>query len=269
MAAISPSVRFPSTSFVSQAEFAAFRRTAQERLDARHSHETALLTQDGRLTQPGTCALCLRRTLFTSDTAGWPQAADGRHSPHWDEALVCDCADALGKRARAVVHFAQREAALQPWTRLLLFGPPDGSHRRLASLAGETLIRPALVADGAGYRLDADDGSCHLVIAVECLHRVPPLDSALAAFHRALVPGGALVFTVPFRHTAVRTVSRTDLPHHAGRLPALLREPVHDIGWDVLERLRAAGFDHAAAHCYWSAELGYLGAFSMIFHAAR
>lgn len=261
-------VRFPSARFVARAEFAEFRRVAQDRLDARHSHETALPTREDRLTLPGTCALCLRRTEFASDTSAWDRLQDGRRLPAWDEALLCDCADQLGKRARAVVHFAQAEATLRPWTRLLLFGPPDPSHRRLAALAGETLRCAVLAPDAAGYRLDVPDGTCHLAVAVECLHRVPPLEAAFAAFRRALAPGGSLVFTVPFRHDAARTLSRRDLPHFAGRLPAAFREPVHEIGWDVLDLLRAAGFAHAAAHCYWSAELGYLGAFSMIFHAA-
>jgi SAM-dependent methyltransferase len=262
--------RFPSASFVSQAEFVEFRRTSQDRLDARHSYETTLPTRDDRLILPGTCAPCLRRARFVCDTTGWEQLPDGRRLPEWEDALVCDCADALGARARALVHFAQAHAALRPWTRLLLFGPPDASHRRLAALAGETIARSTLLPDvqSTSYRLDAPDEACHLAVAAACLHRVPPLDAALAALRRVLAPGGSLIFTVPFRHDATRTISRTDLPQPHGRLPALFREPVHEIGWDVLDRLRAAGFVHAAAHCYWSAELGYLGAFNMIFHAA-
>ena len=267
MAATSIFARFPATSFISQAEFAQFRRAAQERLDARYSHEAALAARDEAFVLPGTCAPCLRPARFGCDTRGWDRRPDGQKEPAWDDTLVCDCADALGKRARAVVHFAQSLAALRNWTRLLLFGPPDPSHRRLAALAGETLVRPSLLTSGAAFRLDAADESCHLAIAVECLHRVPPLDAALAEFRRILVPGGSLAFTVPFRHNAPRTLSRGDLARPDGRLPAMLREPAHEIGWDILDRLRDAGFADARLHCYWSAELGYLGPFSMIVHA--
>ena len=268
MAANSPYVSFPSASFVSQAEFAEFRRATQDRLDARFVRETSLAAREDVLSLPGTCALCLRITRFACDTRAWERLPDGRRVPDWDESLVCDCADALGKRARAVVHFAQARAALRGWTRLLLFGPAHPSHRRLGALAAETVACPAPQPDADGFRLPLAAAACHLAVAVECLHRVPPLDAALAEFRRVLAPGGSLLFTVPFRYNAARTVSRPDLAQRDGRLPAMLREPAHEVGWDVLERLRAAGFVHAAVHCYWSAELGYLGPFSMIVHAA-
>lgn len=266
MAAIDPYVTFPSASLASQAEFIAFRRDSQDRLDARYSHETTLIAGATTLTQPGTCALCLRRAAFDTDVGAWERLPDGRAVPRWDEALVCDCADRLDKRARAVVHFAQSAASLRSWSRLLLFGPPDPSHRRLSALAGEATARETLHHDGAGWRLDVPEGRFHLAVAVECLHRVPPLDAALTALRGALTPGGSLLFTVPFRHDAARTVTRAGAAPAGG--PAMLRGSAHDIGWDVLDRLRQAGFASAAAHCYWSAELGYLGAFSMIFHAA-
>jgi len=268
MAAPSAYPKFPATSFISQAEFAAYRRADQDRLDARYSYEMALVPQQETLTLAGTCAPCLRRARFTSDTRGWDRPAEGRRTPAWDEALVCDCADALGKRARAVVHFAQALASLRPWTRLLLFGPPDPSHRRLAALAGETLIRPTLRADGDSVRLDAADGVCHLAVAIECLHRIPLLAAALSEFRRVLARGGSFVATLPFRYGALATITRPDLLKPSAPLPPMLHGPAHEIGWDVLEMLRRAGFADAKLHCYWSAELGYLGPFSMILHAS-
>ena len=262
-------VRFPATAFRSQAEFLAFRRDAQDRLDARYLYETTLIGPDAVLVQPGTCAPCLRRTRFTSDTRGWARRADGQAVPDWDAALHCDCPERLSKRARAVVHCAQDRGALRPWTRLLLFGPPDPSHQRLSALAGTTLTCPAPLPAAGGLHLGVPDEACHLAVAVDCLHRVPALDAALAAFRRALVPGGALLFTVPFRHDAAASTTRADLRRPDGRLPPLLREAAHELGWDILPRLLAAGFTHAAAHGYWSAELGYLGPFGMIFLAER
>jgi SAM-dependent methyltransferase len=259
--------RFPSVSLTSQADFAEFRRAMQDRLDARYSYETGLVTRDDRLIHPGTCAPCLRRARFTSDTTRWERLPDGRRVPRWEDSLICDCARRLGNRARAVLHFATAVAGLESGTRLLLFGPTHGSYHSLAKLSGETIAIPAL-RHGAGhddYRLDLSDSVCDLAIAVECLHRVPPLDAALAELRRVLVPGGSLLLTIPFRYESSRTTSRRDLPQPA---PAMLQEAAHEIGWDILDRLRDVGFSEAAAHCYWSAELGYLGPFNMIFHAS-
>jgi hypothetical protein len=57
------------------------------------------------------------------------------------------------------------------------------------------------------------------------------------------------------------------LPRLNDRLPAEARGDVHDIGWDILRRLRAVGFTQAFANVYWSRELGYLGPFNLIFSA--
>jgi SAM-dependent methyltransferase len=262
--------RFPAVSFLSQAEFTDYCREAQARLDTRYLYESSLATREDVLTQPGTCAPCLRRTEFTTRTARWDRLADGRRTPQWSDALECDCEDRLCNRDRAVLHFAEAVAGLRPWTRLLLFGPPAATDRRRASLgAAATTIPRLLPAEAAdAWRLDAGDAAFHLIVAVEWLHRVPPLRAAFAEFRRVLAPGGSLVFTVPFRYRAAFTVSRNDLPRHDGRLPAEYRDAVHEIGWDVLAMLRAAGFRHAAVHSYWSSELGHLGPFNMLLHAA-
>jgi hypothetical protein len=85
---------------------------------------------------------------------------------------------------------------------------------------------------------------------------------------RVLLPGGRLVFTVPFHDRSAKTVSRLDrLPRVSGRLPAESGGPTHQIGWDILDKLRAAGFADARAHTYWSEELGYLGTGNVIFSA--
>ncbi len=109
-----------------------------------------------------------------------------------------------------------------------------------------------------------------MLLCPDHLHHVPALDAALGEAARVLCPGGALLFTVPFHADADATASDlARLPRRSGVLPAFSAEPVHRIGWDILERVRGAGFVDCAAHCYWSEELGYLGPFNMIFLATR
>jgi SAM-dependent methyltransferase len=261
--------RFPAVSFISQAEFNEYCRVAQSSLDARYLYESSLTTREDTVVQLGTCAPCLRRAVFTSDTARWQRMADGRRIPEWSGALTCDCEDALNNRDRAVLHCALAAASLRDSTRLLLLGPENPTDRRLAALAGETTRLPRLLPGAAAgdYRLDAGSGWFHLAVAADYLHRVPPLRAALGELRRVLAPGGSLLVTVPFRYRAARSTSRAGLADAAGRLPAEYREPVHEIGWDVLDLLRSAGFRHAAAYCYWSNELGYLGSFNMLLHA--
>ncbi len=263
-------VRFPSVSFVSLAEFEEYLRELRPRLEARYGYERSLASSEAEIARDGTCAPCLRRTRFTSRTAGGEALGDGRLVPNWREQLTCDCDDRLGNRNRALLHFLAAEAGLRAWSRVLLFGPPGAADRRIAAMAASVASLPRLgFARGArSYRLDAADAVFHLAVSADALHRVPPLAALLAEFRRVLVPGGSFVFTVPFHFRAAHSVARLEgLPRVAGRLPIEAAGEVHALGWDILDLLRDAGFGNPRAHAYWSDELGYLGAGNMIFSA--
>ena len=247
----------------------------QPRMDARYLYERSLAVTGETILRDGTCAPCLRPARFTARTAGGEALADGRLVPNWREELTCDCEDRLNNRNRAMLHFLAAVAGLRTWSRVLLFGPPGPADRRIAAMAGgiaRSAPRPRRAAGdaGAGHRLAAADAAFHLAVSSDYLHRVPPLEPALGELRRVLVPGGQLVFTVPFRALAARTVTRLDgLPRVAGRLPTEAGGEVHELGWDILDLLRAAGFTDARAHIYWSDELGYLGPFNMIVSRRR
>lgn len=255
-------VSLPGESFVSQAEFDAFRHRTQHELDARYAYEQALTPQD--LTcRPGTCGPCLAPTSFHTDTTP-PNLRDGQ---------VCGCPDSLGHRARAMLHLLQSHTGLDPWSRMMLLGPRSPLDRRLAperTLALTAPVRHArMVVDNAfAHRLDAPDQSLSHVISWDYLQRVPPIETLLRETRRVLAPGGVFAFTLPFHYRAATTVSRlAHLPRRHGLLPAEFGGDVHDIGWDILDHLRHAGFARARAHHTWSDELGYLGAFNLLFTA--
>jgi len=265
-------VRFPAVSFAAQVDFLAWCAASRPLLDGRYLHERSLAVPPGRHSRPGTCAPCLRRTLFeiSADHAEkLPDGSvpDGRIVPNWREQLLCDCEDRLSNRHRAVLHFVESALALSSWERVLAFGRLSETDSRLYRRLGATALVPRLAPQRDGPpRLNLADASCHLALSLDGMHRVPPLGTLLAEFRRVLAPGGALVFTVPFRWDRPATRS---LPVTAsgGAAQVESAREVHEIGWDILERLRGAGFARSRAHVYWSEELGYLGPFNTLFSA--
>ncbi len=226
----------------------------QPRMDARYLYERSLAVAAETILRDGTCAPCLRPARFTACTTGGETLADGRLVPNWREELTCDCEDRLSNRNRAMLHFLAAAARLRTWSRVLLFGPSGPADRRIAAMAASITRVSRLgraAATGAEYRLAADNATFHLAVSSDYLHRVPPLEPALGELRRVLVPGGQLVITVPFRALAARTVTRLEgLSRVAGPLPTEADGEVHELGWDCLDRLRAAGFSDACAHMY-------------------
>jgi hypothetical protein len=249
------SAKFPALRFADFAAFQEYLETARDTLDARFAYEGSLAAREGSVVREGTCAPCLRPAVFTSAVAGGEALKDGRLLPNWREAMLCDCRDRLSNRQRALLHFVQAGGIL-PWTRLLLLGAPGAVDLRLAALAGKlTVMRPfGSVPRGEGF---------HLAVSHDYLQAVQDLDAALSGMRERLLEGGRFVFTVPFHHGN----ARSELAPPG--LYAELAAPGHVLGWDLLDRLRAAGFRDAAAYLYWSEELGYLGAMNFVFRAIR
>ena len=256
--------RFPAVSFASRAEFDEHRRVTSDNLDARYLYEQDLATDAPELVMSGTCAPCLRPTRYTSNTVSGMPLPDGRMVPNWREELACDCEDRMNARFRATLHFCESVTGLLPSTRVLAFGPASPLSRRLGAMSRLAGCTRLTRFEGAP-RLDLPDASVHLAVCSDYLNHVPPVGAALAELRRVLVRGGQLVFTVPFHLGMAETVSRH--ASDAGGLRLEEEDPVHDFGWDLLDRLREAGFSPALAYAYWSEELGYLGPFNMIFAA--
>lgn len=255
-------VRFPGESFISQTEFENFCHDNQPTLDARFLYERMLAEAGSDRPRDGSCAPCLRAARFTSETLD---------PSDWRDGQICDCDDHLGQRARAMLHLLEAELGLDAWSRLLLIGPPSPLDRRLGvgRPVPVRLARLLQPIDAGGYRLEAPDAGFTLALCWDYLHRIPPLPEALAEIRRCLTSGGRFAFTLPFHYRAARTISRLEhIPRRAGRLPAEFRGEIHEIGWDILEMLDAAGFTDPKAHHYWSDELGYLGAFNLLFSAS-
>lgn len=83
--------------------------------------------------------------------------------------------------------------------------------------------------------IDLPDGSVDRLITPHVLEHVPDVERALAGIHRLLAPGGRMYLQVPLLQG---TTGKPTVPEfHADNTPVHWR-----FGWDLTERLRAAGF---------------------------
>ena len=103
-------------------------------------------------------------------------------------------------------------------------------------------------------RLTHPDGAFDLVTSTEVFEHVPDDRRAFAEVHRVLRPGGLLVFTVPLMDAGA-TLERAEIRY--GRIVHLVTPEYHGdrlrgrcsvlafrtYGPDIVDRLRAAGFD--------------------------
>jgi SAM-dependent methyltransferase len=251
-------------SFASQEEFTAFCHDNRALLDSRFRYERNLANGEATLTREGSCATCLSVARFTT------HGVDG---PDWRDGQICDCTARISHRARAMLHFLQARTGLNAASRLAFIGPPAPLESKLGALQSPpvTLARLLLAVEAgsdAVYRLDAEDGAFDIAVCWDYLQRIPPLAEALLEIRRVLAPGGWFVFSLPFHYLAAETITRLGhVPRRAGRLPPEFRGEINEIGWDILDMLRSAGFARAQVHHYWSDELGYLGAFNLLLSA--
>ncbi len=250
--------RFPAWRFHAQADFTAFLKTHQSVLDSRHLYQLSLATREARLESPGTCAICLHPTCFSSAVNG-EILNDGKRMPNWREEMQCGCARRLNNRQRALLHLAQG-CGLLDWMKSLLLGAPPDFALAYRDLAPEILPVPRFRFESGKAVLPVENESCHFAISQDELQDIEPLGSALGELARVLVPGGRLIFSVPFYFDQAESVCG------AGQG---IRSGANQLGWDVLERLKQAGFADAEALLYWSEELGYLGNMNFAFLAVK
>ena len=266
------SIRFPACVVGSVGEFRQFTSENRDLIDERYRRELALASKDKTVTLRGSCGLCLLVTNFKSDTAGGQLMPDGRRTPNWREQQVCECEYALTSRERALLHVATPRLGSQSWYKAAVLGQRKGVANYLSKLLLGFSVWPRLEAMDTNGRawLLSEAKAFHMVVSPDFLQFVPPLDEALAEVARVLMPGGIFLFTIPFYVDSEVTVSNiAHLRQRNGLLPPMSAGPVHQIGWDIMDRVREAGFSDCTAHFYWSEELGYLGPYNMIFMAFR
>ncbi len=251
---------------------------------ARQSVEHGLaLLHDGSL--PGYCVGCgtLRRFRYSADPQGG--------LPNWREQLDCDHCQ-LFNRVRFCLAFLlqeiRHEAPQVYITEQVTFAYAWLKARWPETIGSEYVGESTPVERLTGYMrhltgdpqaelrhedltaLTLADASQDAVLSFDVLEHIPDADAALRELFRVLRPGGLLVFTVPFLVDAERSLLRARIgargiehlvePEYHGD-PAMDEGCLafHSFGWDLLERLRAVGFEDEGLLDGWSAATGNLG----------
>ena len=263
-------IKLPFVRFRNREEFDNYCTTEKESLDARYVFECSLSTKDSVVVREGSCAVCLKLTKFKSATVNGTILPDGENLPNWRETQNCGCNYALSSRERATIHYLTSWVGVEKWKRLLLLGPSDfletalGSRCELTTVSNVTLHQksePSGIFDAVKPMRPYDP--FHIVVAPDILQCAPDWRGVVAAIHQIMITGGSFVFTVPFSvYESVTISAEQQTSIYPSNIPDL-----HTFGWDVLTSLVQAGFDDANANLYWSAELGYLGTYNLIFSA--
>ncbi len=111
----------------------------------------------------------------------------------------------------------------------------------------------------------------NFALSFDCFEHIPDYQLALSELFRVICNGGKLLFSVPFdcdsEVTLVRATAQKDgsVIHHVE--PEYHGNPVskqgslsfYTFGWDLLDRLKEAGFKNTYAVVYWSKKYAYLG----------
>lgn len=267
----------------SHAEFQRYCDDAGEAHTRARAFEQGLVNGESGFTLPGWCSCCRETVAFEVDFKYAAPAKDGLRLPNWRERLVCpQCT--LNNRMRALLHFmasplgAKRDSAVyiteqtsQLYVRMKeVFPNTTGSEfLRDGTPSGHENARGIRHEDMTS--LSFPDQSFDHIVTADVLEHVPDYSRALSECLRCLKPRGSILISVPFVASSESTIVRASLDaagnitHHLP--PEFHGDPLsaegvlcyYHFGWDLLDRMRAIGFEDPALRLYWSEEFGYLG----------
>lgn len=247
---------------------------------------------------PGYCVVCNRVTKIRIDWlfGGGSNATSSIH-PAWTETGVCEeCG--LNSRMRALFEFLKTRYQLNTVRKSYIAEQVTPFYKEmkklLPSLVGSEYMGAEhksgeVVVNWRTFRsirhedltaLSFSDGEFDLAMSLDVFEHIPNYRKAFAELSRVLVPGGHLVFTIPFFYdletTRIRaSVGSEGIIHHLP--PEIHGNPVgndgslcfQNFGWDILLDLRNAGFSDAMASMYWGPWQGHLGFPFFVFSASK
>lgn len=262
--------------------------------DARYLAETAL-AQSSRAQRRliGYCRVCNRHVDFRFE----PPQHDG--PANWREQLSCSCCGFIMRHRMGLdvqlqafpnpdkpprVFMTEHASPQFIWARQRWpdaigseYVADDSTRKRLSRYLGELQgDRDVQVRHEDCTSLTLADASRDAVLTFDVLEHVPDYCAALREFARVLTPGGWLIASVPFDYGAEAIIVRARL-RADGSIEHLLPPEYHGdptsddgclayygFGWDLLARMREAGFREAWAISGWSPVWGWLGASGLV-----
>lgn len=243
----------------------------------------------------GRCAVCgAAAGFYSSFMYAFPRWKDGLYMVNWREHMSCGGCH-FSNRVRAILHVLQERVKPHGDSRIYVTERVTPLYtwlaKRFKHLTGSEYLGADLQPGHIGDRgirhedlmnLSFDDGSFDLVMSLDVLEHVPNPERALASVARCLAPGGVFLFSMPFSYdhpsdVVLAVLDESGEIHHL-REPEYHGNPVDPeggalcfryFGWDLLARLRDAGFERPYALAYWSAGQGYLGSEQFLFVARK
>ncbi len=222
---------------------------------------------------------------------------DGSVHPAWTETGTCESCG-LNSRMRAVLSFVLKSPdytqddecyiaenltpAYEIFSRLFrnlesseFLGDYEPGERVYLERHNKSITHQDLT------KLSFDSNRFKWVVTQDVFEHIPDYRAAFKECARVLIPGGRLVFTIPFNSSLGKTQVRA-LRSADGAIEHLLPPEVHgnpisgdgslcyqNFGWDVLDTLRDSGFETAKAHLYWGPWQGHLGVGALLFCAVK
>jgi len=245
---------------------------------------------------PGICEVCDAPADFLTDYLYGVRIINGVRWPNWRERQVCLNCD-LSSRQRLALGFVRQtvaQAGNSPEYTVYMMEqitPVFRVGRRVLqgiNLIGSEYVEPGFQDRSVRERirhedvqnLSFNDESIDLILSNDVMEHVPDPDRGFRELCRVLRRGGKLFLTIPFNLDEDASVTRAELRdggvhhhrpevYHGNPLAEKGSLVFTDFGWDLLARLRAAGFATVEMKVAWSYTYGHLGIPMEYFIAGR
>lgn len=252
----------------------------------RQRYEKNLIVNSKPFTVRSYCYFCKSETDFLVDYS-YSYEVNGILTPNWRERLICPSCGLIN-RMRASIHLF--EQLLEPAEESRIYVAEQRTpvyawlSRRCPKAVGSEYLGetvPFGQTDTDGVRnesitgLSFSDDEFDFVLTFDVFEHIADFEKAFLECYRVLKPAGTLFFTVPFNVDSEKNGVCAVLKG-TGEIEHLLPPEHHGpwlvfnrFGWEMLDQLRAVGFDDVNAHLFWSKELGYLGHEQTVFVATK